>query len=280
MIPMSKAFTLLAFTVALTFPALSFGGYEADQLKKDIARNEARYQRAKEGRAQVAKLAEEYAFDDTYMFVDDRMGTIIPVKKKEFSTWVSAMIWRKLARGEQFSDDFDPEIWVENEMGEFRKRSESIREDLKKSVGAYDNYLESLAVEIQFLKDRLAELEAVPGVASNNRFPDAAGTLWEQNELGFKGTWTRMGESSMWNAKWDKGCDDSTIEITVTGNAITASRKDGACKFSKGLTAEYTGTIQPDGTTIKGSRKITNSGTGDVRPTLNSTAAWSATITR
>ena len=277
MIPMSKAFTLLAFTVALTFPALSFGGYDSDQLKKDIARNEARYQKAREGRTLLA----DRAFDNAYMFaIDNATGGIIAVQKKEFSRWVSAMVWMRLAEGKELSEDFDPEIWVDKKMLELRERSEWIREDIKRSLPGYDNYLESLAVEIQFLKDRLAELEAVPGVASNNRFPDAAGTLWEQNELGFKGTWTRVGESNIWEAKWDRGCDDSRIEITVTANTITGTREDKSCKFSKGLTAKYTGTIQPDGKTIKGKRTITNWGTGEVKPSPNTTADWSATISR
>lgn len=116
------------------------------------------------------------------------------------------------------------------------------------------------------------------GIAAPHRSPDAAGTQWEQQELGFTATWTRQGKSNEWIASWARGCTRSLITMEVNGNKIKAIRQD-QCAYSNGLSATYEGTILPDGT-VTGKRTITHAGSGTSQPRdlVGKEQPWSAKI--
>ena len=68
--------------------------------------------------------------------------------------------------------------------------------------------------------------------------------------------------------EWSGGCYDSRFSVRAydqqTGE-ILLSRTDLSCEFSKGLSAEYEGTVS--GGAISGRRRIVGAGSGRVRPT-------------
>jgi len=214
---MNAKLRVLAFvvvTIALTLPSLSLGGYDANELKREIARKEKRHKEMREARAMMA----EYAFDDSYMFFVRDNGDIMPFKKKELNSWMKGIVLLRLARGDHFSDDFDPEIWVENKMGDLRRESEKIRKDIKKSLPAYDNYCESLAVEIKFLKDQLAKGSATVGPGEQDPCSDLSGS---------------------WKNKVKKtGCNETTWTLSHQQKGNTYEARESGCGNAHG-TAEW-----------------------------------------
>ena len=223
--------------------------------------------------------------ENHYFFLLDRSKNfVIPIEVvdqeqflQEFSTVMHLTNMLAGKDGESEYDEKDLRFRLAEYKGELIQTHQDIQRKFVSDLEVTRSNISAVRMDIQRLREK--EIQLTRKGTAPGRFPDAAGTLWEQEELGFKGTWERVPGSNKWKASWENGCDDSTIEITVTGNEITASRTDGKCKFSKGLTAKYSGTIQPDGTTIKGkSREITNSGTGDVKPAIHSKAGWSAKI--
>ncbi len=128
------------------------------------------------------------------------------------------------------------------------------------------------------IPDLIARANSLPKTMSltPGRVPDAAGTQWTQKELGFSGTWTRQGSTKQWIASWPTGCQRSIITMEVSGNRITAERRDD-CSFSRGLVASYEGEIKPNGK-VEGTRTITNAGTVQPKELVNQKQPWSAII--
>jgi len=218
-----RVLAFVAVTIAVTFPSLAFGKYDVDELKREIAKKETRYKEMREARAMMA----EYAFDDSYMFVVIDNKNIMPYTKKEFGSWMKYTVLLRLAQGVHFSDDFDPEIWVENEMGDFRRESEKIRKDIKKSLPALDNLCETKAVEIKFLKDRLAELEAggpsVKGSAT-------VGPIEQDPCADLSGSWKNKVKKT--------GCNESTWNLSQQQKGNIYEAQESGCGSARG-TAEW-----------------------------------------
>lgn len=54
------------------------------------------------------------------------------------------------------------------------------------------------------------------------------GTLWNESEAGWQGTWTRLGTTKDWNAVWTKGDKvvRANLVITFQGNDVVVDRRD------------------------------------------------------
>jgi hypothetical protein len=101
--------------------------------------------------------------------------------------------------------------------------------------------------------------------SSSPRTGDGLGTVWNVNESGYRGEWTRQGTSSSFKAVW--GTTTADLTITRSGNSVTVSRTNS----SDGNDCTYTGTIQADCKTVSGTYHCK-------RHTPKEGATWSATI--
>lgn len=56
----------------------------------------------------------------------------------------------------------------------------------------------------------------------------AGGTMWNESESGWQGTWTRLGRTKDWNAVWTKGGKivRANLVITIRGNDVQIDRRD------------------------------------------------------
>ncbi len=54
------------------------------------------------------------------------------------------------------------------------------------------------------------------------------GTMWNESEAGWQGTWTRLGRTKDWNAVWTKGGKvvRANLVITIRGNDVQIDRRD------------------------------------------------------
>ena len=96
---------------------------------------------------------------------------------------------------------------------------------------------------------------------------DGLGTKWYETEYygRNKGTWTRLGTTSKFKAKWSGLTAD--LDIRRDGNTVTVIRTNS----SDGNDCTYTGTIQPNGKTVTGTYKCE-------KYTPPEGLEWSATI--
>jgi len=94
------------------------------------------------------------------------------------------------------------------------------------------------------------------------------GVRWDESEAGWKGSWARRGDTNTFDATWTKGGEKvtATLTITINGNAVTVERPNA----SDSNDCTYTGTIGPDGKTIKDGTYTSCTQGGQ--------KAWSATI--
>jgi hypothetical protein len=88
--------------------------------------------------------------------------------------------------------------------------------------------------------DRLQKREAVQC---------GLGREWDESEYGFIGTWTRIGKTNRFNARWVKGNQvaQGTLEIEMNGQGVKARRY-----HDNGGRCDYEGTVQDDMRTVKG----------------------------
>lgn len=54
------------------------------------------------------------------------------------------------------------------------------------------------------------------------------GTMWNESEAGWQGTWTRLGRTNDWNAVWTKGGKvvRANLVIDIRGSDVYVSRQD------------------------------------------------------
>jgi hypothetical protein len=98
--------------------------------------------------------------------------------------------------------------------------------------------------------------------------PCGLGKTWDDTESGYKMTWTRQGETNVFDVTGSvKGKDDFTPKqtITITGSIVTVERTEASDKN----TCTFKGTIQNDGITVIGTYTCTK-----FRPS----SGWQATI--
>jgi hypothetical protein len=84
---------------------------------------------------------------------------------------------------------------------------------------------------------------------SNTSLGCGLGARWEVSESGYAGTWVRRGNTSTFDATWQRGSErgTSTLTMSLSGNRVNIQRQDAA-NFSGGGRYVYDGTIGADGT--------------------------------
>lgn len=88
--------------------------------------------------------------------------------------------------------------------------------------------------------------------AAHAQAPVDLGTLWNEQEAGWQGVWTRVGKSNTFQAVWtkDNRIVRATLRMTLAGNVVSISRDDTAGPGVGKAGCEYTGTIK--GATVAG----------------------------
>lgn len=113
---------------------------------------------------------------------------------------------------------------------------------------------------------------AVAGVqVANAQAPVDLGKIWNEQEAGWQGVWTRVGRSNSFQAVWtkDNRVVRASLQMTVTGNAVSITRDD---TFGPGVGkggCAYNGTVR--GNIIAGDYNCAWS---------RAAGKWTATISR
>lgn len=97
------------------------------------------------------------------------------------------------------------------------------------------------------------------------------GRIWNEQEAGWQGVWTRVGKSNSFQAVWTKGSSvvRANLQMTVQGNVVSISRDDTAGPGVGKAGCAYTGTVK--GNTIAGQYNCSWS---------KAAGTWKATISR
>jgi hypothetical protein len=84
------------------------------------------------------------------------------------------------------------------------------------------------------------------------------GTRWDESEEGWRATWTRRGNSNVFDVQSRKGDMSLTAvhTINISGNRVSVSRTYA----SDGNNCEMQGTINPDGVTVNGTYSCRSGG--------------------
>ena len=93
------------------------------------------------------------------------------------------------------------------------------------------------------------------------------GTRWVEAEQGWTATWTRRGNSNVFDVQSRKEQMFLTARqiINISGNRVSISRTDA----SDGNNCEMEGTIGPDGVTVTGTYRCRSGGPYDWKATIN-----------
>ena len=87
------------------------------------------------------------------------------------------------------------------------------------------------------------------GSADADIAPDLLGAVWEKSENGWGGTWTRRGDSNVFDAVWTKGYDRVTAVLTMTQtgvNTVSIYRQDTSSTGSM-INVDYTAFVNSNG---------------------------------
>ncbi len=78
------------------------------------------------------------------------------------------------------------------------------------------------------------------------------GSVWNEQEAGWQGVWTRVGKSNSFQAVWTKDAKVVRANLTMrlSGNVVSISRDDTMGSGVGKAGCEYTGTIK--GNTVSG----------------------------
>lgn len=97
------------------------------------------------------------------------------------------------------------------------------------------------------------------------------GTIWNEEESGWQGVWTRVGRSNTFQAVWTKGSQvvRANLQMTVQGNTVSISRDDTLGPGVGKAGCAYTGVIR--GNTVSGQYNCAWS---------SAASTWKATISR
>ena len=113
---------------------------------------------------------------------------------------------------------------------------------------------------------------AVAGVqVANAQAPVDLGKIWNEQEAGWQGVWTRVGRSNSFQAVWtkDNRVVRANLQMTVSGNIVSITRDDTSGAGVGKAGCEYTGTVR--GNTISGDYNCAWS---------KAAGKWTATISR
>jgi len=102
-------------------------------------------------------------------------------------------------------------------------------------------------------------LPEVDGTGAGH-LPGGLGRIWRVREGPHTGTWTRRGQSTVFDGVWSEGTR-TTLTISVSGGRVTIQREDGCF---------YEGAVQADGRSMAGTMGCPAYG--------SSRADWSATV--
>ncbi len=82
---------------------------------------------------------------------------------------------------------------------------------------------------------------------------DPLGWQWQVYESGWYGTWTRRGNTNIFDAQWGDGQITAELTISSQGNQVSIARRNS----SDGNDCDYTGTLAQDGVIVTGSYRCT-----------------------
>lgn len=107
--------------------------------------------------------------------------------------------------------------------------------------------------------------------AANAQAAVDLGTIWNEQEAGWQGVWTRVGRSNTFQAVWtkDNRVVRANLQMTVSGNVVSITRDDTSGPGVGKAGCEYTGTLR--GNTIAGDYNCAWS---------KAAGKWKATISR
>jgi hypothetical protein len=129
-----------------------------------------------------------------------------------------------------------------------------------------------LAAGVWLYQSRVHNPTAMPSATSSQPAPtptDRLGRVWQDEESGWSGVWSRRGVSSIFDANWTHpsgGKVAATLDVALDGNQITIARTD-----TGGNPCAYQGILAAGGSV---------SGTYGCYGGFNATSAWQAKIDR
>jgi hypothetical protein len=102
------------------------------------------------------------------------------------------------------------------------------------------------------------------------------GTVWDEYEVGgWNGTWTRRGNSSIFDAVYKLNGEpdvNSILDISVSGNSLSITRRDSPSKWAIS-SCNYEGKISSDGVSVSGTYSCVSTDGTKIGP-----YSWNATI--
>ena len=99
------------------------------------------------------------------------------------------------------------------------------------------------------------------------------GLYWDEEEAGWRGTWTRRGNSNIFDARWVRSgyqAVDNVLRINASGNRVMIQRWD---PNDSNRTCSYAGTVDSDGISVRGKYTCYYQGRATFGP-----ADWGAVI--
>lgn len=132
-------------------------------------------------------------------------------------------------------------------------------------VGYYGSYFTPYPVyssaplwltDYMISSDLQAEYQANQEAGNVPPAADALGTMWNEREGGWAGTWTRRGSSDTFDANW--GSVTAVLSISTRGPEVLVQRRDS----SDGNNCDYHGTLAPDRVHVAGTYDCSNGGRG------------------
>ncbi|WP_064033424.1 hypothetical protein [Methylosinus sp. R-45379] len=101
-------------------------------------------------------------------------------------------------------------------------------------------------VALSFALGVFASIEGALAMPNDpDQSPAALGTVWNETEAGWQGSWTRVGKTEKYKAVWTKGDREVRADLTmsITGDAVSIVRRDTSGP-GVGKGCQYSGTIK------------------------------------
>jgi hypothetical protein len=237
----------------------------ADQTDQKIRENLQRIQEMRQNVNYLTEILDQNLF---LLEIPVERGTIVvPYTKKQLIETVNYFAMTHLLLRRDYSRSQLTKR-VQEIIKSVRDKSNAVRLEIEKTT------IPKLKREIAKLEKETADLQAKRHKQQQETYSKTSykGILESHltiSELGFSGNCRKTEGQNKWMCNWVNGCSDSQFKLKSlskkTGKIIF-DRTDLTCSFSKGLKAEYECTLVGDA--LKDcKRKITNAGTGNVRPT-------------
>ena len=177
-----------------------------------------------------------------------------------------------LCKKERFASLQELKRWAQRVVAEYFKGRILTRKEMDRFVGVCAAYtvkrkkelrpfLQEQKTKLAFLRSQSEHLRELMAREGSPQRDVTLGDHWTCSELGYTAECPREGRTGVWVCNWAGGCSDSrmTVRSFDPGSGeIVWSRYDATCDFSKGLTAEYRGTLR--GGVVSGTRTIRGAG--------------------